>query len=535
MDIQLRPYQERLINVATKHLENFPTSRPVIVAPTASGKSVIVAALCAKLAKECSGMILVLTHRRELVAQNAGKLPAHMNVGVYSAGLGRKELHRITVAGFQSIRKQAAKLPVVSYIIIDECHYATQGYRDFIDTVAKHQFPKLRVIGLTATPFDGTANRTALHLLPANKAIFTGIGAEVSMGELLRDGYLTPLTPYSPSNKLDTSAVAIDNRLGDFAIGQLQAAVDVDESNVRVAAEIMNIFAERQAVMVFCTGVAHTEHMVEALRALGQEADCVLGDTPDTERDKIINRFKRGELKYLVACEVLLVGFDAPICDGIANLRPTKSGLIWVQLCGRGMRLHDNKEDCLVADFTDTSMEIGPLDEVEGQAPKLKGGEAPTKICDVCFSICLAGLKVCPTCGFEFHFEEHQHAGNFDPETGLLVSGVVKNEDGTRTYPVDKVVYEIRRTVAGDPALVASYLSPGRANPVASEYLNLWHHKASVIARDAATWLRRQKHAGGSVPVSAQEALARAEMGALKTPRTVTVRPGSPWPVRFSV
>lgn len=875
MDLQLRPYQQRLIDVSAEHLTNFPTSRPVIVAPTASGKSVIVAALCAKLAKECSGMILVLTHRRELVAQNAAKLPAHMNVGVYSAGLGRKELHRITIAGFQSIRKQANKLPNVSYIIIDECHYATQGYRDFIDAVAERS-PKLRVIGLTATPFDGTANRTALHLLPKNKAIFTGIGAEVSMGELLRDKYLTPLIPYSPTNKLDTSGVGIDNRLGDFAIGQLQVAVDVDESNVRVAGEIMNIFASRQAVMVFCTGVDHTHHMVEALRALGEDADCVLGDTPEGERDKIIARFKAGRLKYLVACEVLLVGFDAPICDGIANLRPTKSGLIWVQLCldseteiltshgwkgpnemrvgdcamtldevtgggvwspveeviqrqmhpdekwveysapranfrvtdqhrmiydaetnsrgferrtgpaiemaslkngvrmptavrvdqagvpltddelyfigmmmtdgtwgqtraeisqserhpeiiakieqtlnnmgvpwtkkaiepppdsapirqrhrrwvyrmpmnftndqhsgvgyllpylskdlapalfamskhqfetlvsglfdgdgfkvskcpstdwvprslticsarklaidrlqalaamngytanarsekngsihfitltdkdwrsvggsgarpqievlpatdemvwcvrtgtgtivtrrrgkvtvmgncGRGMRLHPDKEDCLVADFTDTSMEIGPINEIEGNPPRLKTGEAVTKICPECFSICLAGLKLCPTCGFEFEFQEHDNAQQFDPITGLIISQVTRNPDGTRTYPVERVEYEIRRTVAGDPALVASYLSPGRASPVASEYLNLWHHKASVVARDAATWLRRQKHAGGSVPVSAQEALARAEMGALKTPRSVTVRPGSLWPIRFSV
>lgn len=873
MDLQLRPYQQRLIDVSAEHLTNFPTSRPVIVAPTASGKSVIVAALCEKLVKVSSGMILVLTHRRELVAQNAAKLPAHMNVGIYSAGLKRKELHRITMAGFQSIRKQASKLPEVSYIIIDECHYATQGYREFIDVVAERS-PRLRVIGLTATPFDGTANRTALHLLPANKAIFTGIGAEVGMGELLRDGYLTPLIPYSPTNKLDTTGVGIDNRMGDFAIGQLQAAVDVDESNIKVADEIRHIFAARQAVMIFCTGVDHTHHMVEALRALGEDADCVLGDTPEVERDKIIDRFKRGNLKYLVACEVLLVGFDAPICDGIANLRPTKSGLIWVQLCldmeteiltshgwkgpnemrvgdcamtldevtgkgvwspveevihrpmhpdekwveysaprasfrvtdqhrmiydaetnsrgferrtgsaaemaslkngvrmptavqvdqigvpltddelyfigmmmtdgtwgraraeisqserhpeiiakieqtlnnmgvpwtkkavepppnsapirqrhrrwvyrmpmnftndrrsgigyllpylskdlapalfamskhqfgtlvlglfdgdgfkvskcpstdwvprslticsarklaidrlqalaamngytanvrsekngsihfvtltdkdwrsvggsgarpqievlpatdemvwcvrtgtgtivtrrrgkvtvmgncGRGMRLHPEKQDCLVADFTDTSMEIGPIDEVEGQAPKLKTGEAPTKICDECFSIMLAGLKFCPTCGFEFQFAEHNHAGNFDPETGLLVSGVVKNEDNTRTYPVDRVAYEIRRTVAGDPALVASYLSPGRATPVGVSYLNLWHHKASVVARDAAIWLRRQRYSGGSVPVTAQEALARCELGALKEPSTVTVRPGSPFPVRF--
>ena len=124
MEMKLRPYQRRLIDVALQHLFDYPQSVPLIVAPTASGKSVIVAELCVELSKTCSGMVLVLTHRRELVEQNAAKLPAHINVGVYSAGLGKKELRRVTVAGFQSIRKQAAKLPKVSYILIDECFQA---------------------------------------------------------------------------------------------------------------------------------------------------------------------------------------------------------------------------------------------------------------------------------------------------------------------------------------------------------------------------------------------------------------------------
>jgi len=454
-----------------------------------------------------------------------------MNVGIYSAGLGKKQLHRVTVAGFQSIRKKVEKLPLVSFILIDECQYALTGYREFIAEVKKRS-PAVRVLGLTATPYDGSANRTALHLMPLDKAIFTGIGAEVSMGELLRDGYLCPLVPYRPQAKLDVTGVAIDNRTGDFAVGALQAAVDTHDQNIRVALEMANIFAERNAVMVFCTGVSHTNNVKNALRALGERAEMVLGDTPTAERDATIAQFKAGKIKWLVACEVLLVGFDAPIVDGIANLRPTKSGLVWVQLCGRAMRLHHTKTDALVADFTTTSDEMGPLDEIEGNAPKIKGGDAPTKVCEECFSICLAGVKFCPTCGFEFEFNTRP-AADFNPETGLLVSGVIKNEDGTRTYPVEDVSYEVMVTRSGAPALVAHYLSPGRVTPVASEFYNLWHHSASAVARDASRWLRRQKHEGGSVPVSAQEALARAEMGALKIPRSVTVRPGSPWPVRF--
>lgn len=876
--MKLRPYQRRLIDVALQHLFDYPQSVPLIVAPTASGKSVIVAELCVELGKTAPGMVLVLTHRRELVEQNAAKLPAHIEVGVYSAGLGKKELRRVTVAGFQSIRKQAAKLPKVSYILIDEAHFALTGYKDFIDTVKGHS-PDLRVIGLTATPYDGSANRTALHLLPADKRIFTGIGAEVTMGELLRDKYLCPLIPYVPNNKLDTTGVEVDNRTGDFAAGQLQAAVDTDEINGPVAREISNIFAARNAVMVFCSGVDHAKHIRDALVALGESAEVVLGDTAKSDRERHLTAFKTGKLKYIVACEVLLVGFDAPICDGIANLRPSKSALIWVQLCldretevltshgwkrhdevsvgdcaltldevtgkgvwspieevinrpmhpsekwvqynsprasfrvtdqhrmlyevptfsrgfekrsgpaadmagfkdgvrmpsavitdqpgvpltdaelyfigmmmsdgswsqnqcaiyqserhpeillkieqtlsemgveyvksrisspkkgciperharwryripmnwsksgntgvgyllpylsndlapalfamnthqfgklidgifdgdgykvskgascnltprsrtictarklvadrlqalgamhghtvnvyqvqqpsgkspiynvtftpkgwrnvggsgdrpqievlpatdedvwcvrtgtgtivtrrrgkvtvmgncGRGMRLYDGKDNCLMADFTDTSVEMGPLDEIEGQAPKTKMGEAPTKVCEECYSIVLAGLKFCPVCGFEFEFAERVDGRQFDATTGLLISGVVKNEDGSKTYPVSRVDYEVRTTAKGDPALVAKYMSPGRASAVATDWYNLWHHSAGVVRRDAERWLRRQKHAGGSVPLTAQEALARAEMGALKTPKSVTVKPGSPFPIRFGV
>jgi DNA repair protein RadD len=532
MALTLRPYQERLVSCTLNHLQDYPESQPLVVAPTASGKSVIVANLCERLAEQSSGMTLVLTHRKELVEQNHAKLPHHLQAGVYSSGLGKKQLKPITIAGFQSIRNQTHAMPRVDHILIDEAHYALKGYREFIDRL-RDKNPELRAIGLTATPFDGTANRTALHLMPADKAIFTGIAAEVGMGELLRDGYLTPLTPYRGQTKLDTTGVAIDRRLGDFALGQLQNAVDTDDNNLMVAREISDIFASRRAIMVFCTGVKHCLHVAEALRKLGHEAECVLGNTPKVEREDIIGRFRAGRLKFIVACEVLLVGFDAPVCDGIANLRPTKSGLIWVQLCGRGMRLHDGKDDCLVADFTDTSDELGPIDEIEGNPPRLKTGETPTKMCDECFNICLAGLKFCPNCGYEFPLGVGRAEQNFDPVTGLLVSGVTKNEDGSKTYPVARVDYEVRNTSAGAPALVANYMSEGRATPVATCWYNMWHHKTNVSQRDIMKWVRRSNRANNPPPLTAQEALARATFGELKVPSTVTVRPGSPFAIRF--
>jgi hypothetical protein len=162
-------------------------------------------------------------------------------------------------------------------------------------------------------------------------------------------------------------------------------------------------------------------------------------------------------------------------------------------------------------------------------------GDAPVKVCDECFTIMLAGLRKCPTCRHEFEFNE-KDPHKYDAKTGLLISGAMKNEDGTRTYKISKIDYRSQITRSGAPALVVDYYAEGRASPVSSEFINLWHHTPSVAQRDGLKWIRRLKNkSSGGIPMNIGEALARASLGALIEPRTVTVKPGSPYPVRFTL
>ena len=530
--MQLRPYQSRVIDLTLRHLADNPESQPIISVATGGGKSIIAASLCEALGDKSDGMVIILTHRKELVLQDHSKLPHHLDAGVFSAGAGKKQLRKITVASFQSIRSHAEKLPRVDWIIVDECHYALKGYAEFFAKVRERN-PQLRIIGMTATPY--THECVGLHLLPADKRIFSGICAEVGIGELLREGYLCPLKPYRGDARIDTTGVAIDRRTGDFAQGALQAAVDIDELNQRIAIESVGIFQGRNSIIVFCTGVDHANHLREALVALGENAEVLLGNTAHGERDDLVARFRAGKIRWFISVDVIVVGFDAACVSGICFLRPTKSALVWTQALGRGMRLFDGKDNCLVADFTTNSEDFPPLDEIEPQPPKVKNGQAPVKCCDNCYSTILAGLRICPCCGYEFPPGEGGPERNFDPVTGMLVSGVIRNEDGSKTYPVSHVDYEIRNTAAGAPALVAHYMSEGRVSPVGVDWFNMWHHKSSVSQRDSAKWLRRQVNADGPIPLTAQEALARASFGALKVPRSVTVKPGSPFPIRFGM
>lgn len=514
--LKLRDYQQRIVDVTIRHVADYPDAMPTVVVPTGGGKSLISAALATHYAEH--GNVLIVTFRKELVAQTAEEMPQHLNVSVFSAGIGRRETAGpIIVAGIQSIRKHWHKLPRIHTVIIDEVHWGNAAYNEFLTNLRKTS-PRVRVISMTATPYDGRG----VHLWMLKEPLSTGICAEVSMGELLRDGYLSNVVSYQAPTQLDVSAVGIDKKTGDYKLNELQAAVDHDDLNQAVAADIIRIFTERKSVLVFASGVDHARH----LAALLPGAKVVVGSTPKVERDATIEEFRAGKLRWLVAVDTLLVGFNAPRADALALCRPTKSPLIYVQAIGRIMRTFPGKADALLCDFVGVVDEMGPVDEVVGHPPKTSMGDAPCKVCDECFCICLAGVRKCPTCGHEFP-PPVPGEPVYDPRTGqLVISGVIKEADGSKWYPVERVEYDSRVTRNGAEAIVASYFSPGRKTRVAEDWYNLFHHTPSVANRDLMKWITRQL-AAGPAPMSAREALARAELGGMKEPKMVKVKPGS--------
>ena len=121
----LRDYQKRTINDLYSWLGT-NSGHPCLVLPTGSGKSHIVAALCKDAVQNWpETTILMLTHVKELIEQNAQKMREHWPnapLGIYSAGLRSKRLDQITFAGIQSVREKATLIGHVDLVIIDECH-----------------------------------------------------------------------------------------------------------------------------------------------------------------------------------------------------------------------------------------------------------------------------------------------------------------------------------------------------------------------------------------------------------------------------
>lgn len=375
---------------------------PLVVMPTGAGKSIVVAAIIKDMLERFGGRrVLVLTHQKELIAQNFEKLQSlypQCEPGIYSASLGRKETHnKVLFCGIQSVHNKAHQLGDFSLILIDECHTIPKSgsgmYRRFIDDMNR-LCGKVPVIGLTATPYRMDSG----YLHKGDGALFTDIAYEVFINDLLERGYLCPLTTKQVGFVIDTQGVK--KRGGEFIAEDLEAVVDpVTESAL---ADAIPRIGGRKSGIVFCVTVRHAHHVSEYLNDNGITCKVVSGETPKAERDRLLKQYKAGAIRCLANVNVLTTGFDAPATDFLIMLRPTQSPGLYVQMGGRGMRLYEGKTDCLVLDYAGNIQRHGPIDAITIKEKKGKGeGEAPVKVCPECESIVHASLRVC-ACGHEF-------------------------------------------------------------------------------------------------------------------------------------
>lgn len=416
--MNLRPYQREAIDAVNDHFATKDTN-PLVVVPTAGGKTIIFATLIKEWLNHpewSPPRVCILAHVRELLGQAETKLKAvwpDAPVGVWSAGMKRKEGSRqITIAGIQSIYKRAFDFDPFDVLLVDEAHLIpTSGegmYRKFVDD-CKLANPNIRVLGFTATPYRLDGGHIAQQDYVLNDVCY-----EANIGQLIEDGYLSKLRSKATATVISTEGVKV--RQGEFLASDLERVANTDSMVSAAVAEIVEKGKERKAWLIFCCGVEHAWHVSAALKAQGIEAPVVTGDTKPDARAETLRRFDCGELQAVVNVNCLTTGLDVTRIDLIALLRPTKSTALYVQMVGRGFRLHHGKSDCLILDFGNNVRRHGPVDDVRIKTALMDGdgGEAPTKECPTCAEIVHAAVLECPACGRQFPPREVKHEKHAD-------------------------------------------------------------------------------------------------------------------------
>lgn len=439
----LRPYQTATVTSVLAAVQ--AGEHPVVALPTGSGKSLVAAAVCAAL----PGRVLVVSHRQELLEQDAAALQAYApgtSLGLYSAGLGRRDTHqRVLFAGVQSVYQKMDVLQQAGpfdAVIVDECHLCAP--KDASTVMYQAVFagcPTASRVGLSATPYR--LDSGLLYTGP--EAWYTLLASHVSMRELT-PAYLAPLRGVLTAHNIDTSDVQI--RGGEFVANQLAQAAMQEGPMQAAVAEICALGKLRHHWLLFCVDVAHTSAIAELLQARGIATGVITGALAQDERRDTLAAFKAGHLRAIANCMVLTTGFDYPAIDLIALLRPSCSKGLVVQMLGRGARQAEGKADCLILDYGSNLERHAPLDEL-WDTRKTPGRQAADD---------RAAREAEAQRQREIQARHDRQASLLDP---------MEAASRTHTYRVERVAYEVRPSknpkYPGTTMLVAKYYCPERA------------------------------------------------------------------------
>jgi DNA repair protein RadD len=518
--MDLRPYQRASLD-ALHAAWTRGEGAGLIVLPTGAGKSLVIAALVREtLDAHPAHRILVVTHTRELIAQNHGELLAlwpAAPAGIYSAGLGRRDgTAQVLFCGIQSVWNRVPELGGFDLVIVDEAHLiprdAETRYGRFLGALRAER-PDLRVVGLTATPYRLDSGR----LDEGPGRIFEAIVYEANVGDLIHQGYLAPLISKATATLLDVSGVP--RRGGDYIPSALEAAVNQDWITRAAVEEMVGYGQGRRAWLAFCAGVAHATAVRDAIRAEGHTCETLSGETPKRARDRMVRDFREGRIRCLTSVGVLATGFNVPQVDLVALLRPTQSTGLYVQQVGRALRRAPGKTDALVLDYAGLVRMHGPVDIVTARsAAAIRGreGEIRAKACPGCGALIALNASTCEACWVEPEAEEAgpAHEASADDAHPIL-SSQVPDRGGAGWQPIGGWTFAAQPESDGDLA-VTFHLHDGRQHRIV-----LGLTQAGYPREKAVQWWR-QLGGGRDAPMTGAEALDRQD--SLTRPDAIEIR-----------
>lgn len=520
--MKLRDYQQDAVDSIFQYYDDGNTGNPIISASTGAGKSLIIGDFIKRVLQQYPNeRIIMATHVADLISQNHQKIVAQWPeapVGIYSAGLGKKQpWASIVCGGVQSMYKKGHELGYRAFLLVDEAQLLSpkdDGMYMKLIAELKKQNPNLKVIGFSATPWREKGG----SLIDQKNAIFTDIIYEVGIGYLVKRGYLSPLISKSSLIQADLSGVKTLG--GEYNLKQAAAALDRDELTKAAIGEVEVLAKDRKHFLFFCAGIDHSYHVRDELRSRGWDADIITGETPQADRTRMLDKFRKSKGRYaLVNNAVLTTGTDLPNVDCIVFLRATKSASLYVQICGRGCRpvyahgydlLTDENRlaaiaagpvpNALILDYATNIERFGAVDLIE--MPRSRGkkddkpGIIPQKICPNCREPIFISATQCQ-CGHEFVFEEKDAHGKSASNAAIMASEIKPER-----FEISKVIYKTHIGASGIPTLRVQYYD--FFGFIASEYICFSH--TGFARKKAEDWARDRLPNGVDAPADTSQA-----------------------------
>ena len=359
--MQLRSYQQGAIDCVEDPFNG------ILVLPTGSGKSVVIAGL----AQKYNEPILILQPSKEILEQNYSKIISFVEnpdeVGIFSASLNQKTIKRITLATIGSI-KNKEDFSQFKIVIIDECHLVN-AKSGMYSRLLKFLSPKM-LIGLTATPYrmhvDDYNGVTWKFLHRTRPKIFSNIAYVYQNKTAFDEGFLVKpkyyIADYDTSDDYDTSSLGKNTTGADYSEDSVLKYNQAKGVHDKIIQAVTKNSVYRKHILVFTTSVQEAEIISYKLHQAGVESKEISSKNTKREREQILKSFMSGEIRVVVNVGVLTTGFDFPALDCVIGARPTMSLGLYYQMIGRGVRKSPGKDSW---DYFDLCANVKTFGKVE--------------------------------------------------------------------------------------------------------------------------------------------------------------------------
>lgn len=360
--ISLRPYQEQLIKDIYDSW-SAGHKNVLVVSPTGSGKAFTLSTLAHQLAYTYGLPVCIKVHRKELVSQlcmSLGQLGVRHNIIAQKDTIleiiedQRREYNThfydinspVTVVSVDTLLSRASKYQEWGtrqrvWILDEAAHQLKSNKWGKVTEI----LPNAIGVGFTATPQRLDKKGLGRHAFGLFDTIVLGPTVRWLIDQRFLSKYkvVVPKSDYRQFLKDDGSETKdFTHEAREYASLHSHITGDVVDNYIKY-------LNDRRAI-VFADSIAAGKVMEENFRAKGIPAKLLTGDTPSRERSQGVRDYREGKCKVLINVDLFGEGFDVPGTDGVILARPTKSLSLYLQMCGRALRVLDGKPYAIIID-----------------------------------------------------------------------------------------------------------------------------------------------------------------------------------------
>ncbi len=420
----LRPRQKIFVEKSVAALKEYGNT--LGVAPTGSGKTIMLSAVTAKIVKNVdTSKACILAHRDELTSQNCqkfSKVNPKISTSVFDA-TNKSWDGDVTFAMVQTLSRDnnISLMPQLDLLVIDEAHHAVaNGYMRIIHK-AKELNPHCMIYGVTATPMRG--DRKGL------RPIFSNVADQITLEELIASGHLVPPRTFVIDVGVREELTNVKKVAADFDMGEVDKIMNKRPITNAVVKHWKEKAGDRKTI-VFCSTVDHARNVCRAFNDEGVKAVLIHGELSKSERADALKSYEEGDTQVVVNIAVLTEGYDYTPTSCVVLLRPSSYRSTMIQMVGRGLRTIDPAEhpgivktDCIVLDFGTSSLMHGSLEQSVTLDVKETDRESPKKKCPECSAIVPTSARECSLCGYVWERKESEESDS-DQLSDFLMSEI---------------------------------------------------------------------------------------------------------------